>query len=182
MLYQILFLKVGETPSSHRVDFILEVVKDTFRLKEYMAMSDLSKKREDDNRSSGMLLEPQERPSCEQIATGKPPHSQRAQALLALDKGETQAEAGRLSGLSVGQVRYWLGRFRTNRMNIFPSESPETDPDAKAMKKSKKGKASKKAKKKDKKGKKKKAKRKDKKGKKKKAKKSKKRKKKTKKK
>ena len=139
-------------------------------------MSDLSKKREDDNRSSGMLLEPQERPSCKQIATGKPPHSQRAQALLALDKGETQAEAGRLSGLSVGQVRYWLGRFRTNRMNIFPSESPETDPDAKAMKKSKKGK------KKDKKGKKKKAKKKSKKGKKKKAKKSKKRKKKTKKK
>ena len=135
-------------------------------------MSDQSKKREDDNRSSGMLLEPQERPSCEQIATGKPPHSQRAQALLALDKGETQAEAGRLSGLSVGQVRYWLGRFRTNRMNIFPSESPETDPDAKAMKKSKKGK------KKDKKGKKKKAKKKSKKGKKKKAKKSKKRKKK----
>jgi len=133
-------------------------------------MSDQSKKHKDDSGSSGILLEPQERLACKQIATEKPPHSQRAQALLAIDQGETQAEAGRLSGLSVGQVKYWLGKFRKDRMNIFPSESPETDPDAKAMKKSKKGKK-KKAKKKDKKGKKKKAKKKDKKGKKKKGKK-----------
>jgi len=137
-------------------------------------MDDPSKKREDGNGSSGKLLEPQERVLCEQIANRQPPHSQRAQALLAIDKGETHAEASRLSGLSAGQVNYWLGRFRTSRMNIFPSESLKTDQqDTKSVKTSKKDK------KKDKKGKKKKSK---KKGKKKKAKKSKKRKKKSKKK
>ena len=140
-------------------------------------MSDQSKKREDANGSSGLLLEPQERLRCEQIATGEPPHSQRAQALLAVDRGETQAEAGRLSGLSAGQVKYWLGKFRKDRMDIFPSESLKTNQqDTKSVKTSKKGK------KKDKKGKKKKSKKKGKKGKKKKAKKSKKRKKKAKKK
>jgi len=140
-------------------------------------MEDLSKKLEDDNGSSGKLLEPQERLICERIAAGEPPHSQRALALLAVDQGETQAEASRLSGLSTGQVNYWLGRFRTSRMNIFPSESIKTDQlDTKSVKTSKKGK------KKDKKGKKKKSKKKGKKGKKKKAKKSKNRKKKSKKK
>ena len=140
-------------------------------------MDDPSKKREDGNGSSGKLLEPQERLLCEQIANREPPHSQRAQALLAIDKGETHAEASRLSGLSVGQVNYWLGKFRKDRMDIFPSESLKTDQqDTKSVKPSKKGK------KKDKKGKKKKSKKKDKKGKKKKAKKSKKRKKKSKKK
>ncbi len=139
-----------------------------------MAMDDPSKKREDDNGSSGKLLEPQERFICERIAAGEPPHSQRALALLAVDQGETQAEASRLSGLSVGQVNYWLGKFRKDRMDIFPSESLKTDQqDTKSVKTSKKGK------KKDKKGNKKKSK---KKSKKKKAKKSKKRKKKSKKK
>ena len=145
-------------------------------------MDDPSKKLEDDNGSPGKLLEPQERLICEQIATGVAPHSQRAQALLALDAGETEAEASRMSGLSDGQVKYWLARFRNDRMNIFPSESPEVDQQVEQDARSKKeesdaaeaetkAKTVKKDKKKDKKDKKKKAKKKDKKGKKKKAKK-----------
>ncbi len=78
------------------------------------------------------LLEPQERAGCQQIAVGDPPHSQRAQALLALDQGASQAEAARSSGLSAGQVRYWLGRFRQRRMEIFPADALEPGPTAAA--------------------------------------------------
>ena len=78
------------------------------------------------------LLEPQERAGCQQLAAGDPPHSQRAQALLALDQGASQAEAARSSGLSAGQVRYWLGRFRQRRMEIFPADALEPGPTAAA--------------------------------------------------
>ncbi len=48
------------------------------------------------------LLMPLERTVCEQIATGDTPHSRRAAALLALDQGATQVEAGERVGLSKG--------------------------------------------------------------------------------
>lgn len=73
----------------------------------------------------GQLLNAKERRLCEQLASGAAPHSQRAQAFLALDRGATQKSAGQVAGLSQGQVRYWLGRFRQSRMAIFPENTPE---------------------------------------------------------
>lgn len=69
-----------------------------------------------------MLLQPPEKVLCEQLAAGQAPHSQRAIALLALDAGATQTAAAGQSGQTVGQVRYWLGKFEKNRMSIFPEE------------------------------------------------------------
>jgi hypothetical protein len=68
------------------------------------------------------LFNSEERAIFNQIATMEPPHSWRAQALLAIDEGETQTEAGRQAGLTQGQVRYWLARFRKHRIAIFPEE------------------------------------------------------------
>ena len=87
------------------------------------------------------LLTPEERQVCTQIAAGEAPHSQRALALLALAQRVTQAEAGELSGLTEGQVRYWRDKFRQQRLSIFPenqlreaeprpsSTRPETRPE-----------------------------------------------------
>ena len=87
-----------------------------------MALDDLSNIHINDKDSSGNLLGPQEKIILEQIATGGPPHSQRAQSLLAIDAGVTQKIAALQSGLTVGQASYWLGRFRRERMGIFPEE------------------------------------------------------------
>jgi hypothetical protein len=70
--------------------------------------------------SSSDLLTSQEQAICKQIANREAPHSQRASALLALNGGSTQAQAAEGAGLSAGQVRYWLARFRKQRMDIFP--------------------------------------------------------------
>ncbi len=85
-------------------------------------MDDLNDKRVNNNESSENLLEPQEKLILEQIAAGGPPHSQRAQSLLAIDAGVTQETAALQSGLTVGQVSYWLSKFRRDRMGIFPEE------------------------------------------------------------
>jgi outer membrane biosynthesis protein TonB len=85
-------------------------------------MDDLSDKRENENEKTGNLLDPQERLILEQIVTGGPPHSQRAQSLLTIDAGVTQKTAALQSGQTVGQVSYWLGKFRRDRMSIFPEE------------------------------------------------------------
>ncbi len=68
------------------------------------------------------LLSSEERAVLSQIATKEPPHSRRAQALLAIDEGTTQTEAGRQAGLTLGQVRYWLIKFRKSGMSTFPEE------------------------------------------------------------
>ena len=68
------------------------------------------------------LLNSEERALLSQIATKEPPHSRRAQALLAIDEGTTQTEAGRQAGLTKGQVRYWLSKFRKSGMSAFPEE------------------------------------------------------------
>lgn len=67
-----------------------------------------------------LYLTSEERTACEQIATSQAPYSQRAQAILALADGASQAEAAQQSGLTENQVRYWLGRFRSKRLDIFP--------------------------------------------------------------
>ena len=86
------------------------------------------------------LLTPQERALCQQIATRDDLYSRRARALLALDDGTTQAEAGGRAGLSARRVRYWLAAFRKQRLDVFPARvleqtrtppkpsSPETPP------------------------------------------------------
>lgn len=68
------------------------------------------------------LLSAQERVILGQIAVQEPPFSQRAQALLAIDQGTTQSEAGRQTGLTRKQVRYWLDKFRQVRIAAFPEE------------------------------------------------------------
>ncbi len=85
-------------------------------------MDDLNDKRVNNNESSENLLEPQEKLILEQIAAGGPPHSQRAQSLLAIDAGVTQKIAALQSGQTVRQVSYWLSKFRRDRMGIFPEE------------------------------------------------------------
>jgi hypothetical protein len=90
--------------------------------KESIAMDDLSNIHENDKDPSGNLLGLQEKLILEQIAAGGPPHSQRAQSLLAIDTGVTQKIAALQSGQTVGQVSYWLSKFRRDRMGIFPEE------------------------------------------------------------
>ena len=68
------------------------------------------------------LLSSKEQAILSQIAAKEAPHSQRAQALLAIDEGATQADAGQQAGLTKGQVRYWLGKFRKDGTDIFPEE------------------------------------------------------------
>ena len=65
------------------------------------------------------LLLPEERKVCINMAQGDVPHNQRALALLALDQGVTQADASELSGLTIGQVRYWRDKYRQQRLEIF---------------------------------------------------------------
>jgi len=86
---------------------------------------------------SGHLLSPEERIECQWLTDGEGPDNQRAQALLALDEGATQATAGQHAGLTQGQVSYWLGKFRKSRMAIFseatltpaePQPGPEQPP------------------------------------------------------
>jgi len=68
------------------------------------------------------LLSYEERDILGKVATKDPPFSQRAQALLAIDEGTTQAAAGQQAGLTKGQMRYWLIKFRKVRIAIFPEE------------------------------------------------------------
>jgi hypothetical protein len=96
-------------------------------------MDDLSIKSDDENEAADLLLEPQEKLILERISSGQPPHSQRAKSLLAVDAGATQTTAAQHSGQTVGQVSYWLSKFRSERMNIFPQEllvqtEPESPP------------------------------------------------------
>jgi hypothetical protein len=77
---------------------------------------------EEENKSKGNLLTPEERAFCKQVVLGEAPHRQRAQALLAIDAGFTQPEAAIKSGLTKGQVRYWLEKFRRIRLDIFPKQ------------------------------------------------------------
>ena len=68
----------------------------------------------------GKLLTSQERDVCSLISEGDSINSQRAQALIAIDDGATHAQAGQRAGLSQGQVKYWLLKFRKMRLDIFP--------------------------------------------------------------
>jgi hypothetical protein len=117
---------------------------------------------QEQTQQGGNLLSEQERIAFKMIATGNDLHGQRAVALLAVDAGATQAEAARQAGLTPGQVKYWLGKFRQDRMQIFPEElltiesvgqPAEKAVESGKIKKSKKKKAKSKSSKKDKPGK-----------------------------
>jgi hypothetical protein len=86
----------------------------------------------------GRLLSEQEREAFKMISTGNDLHGQRAIALLAIDGGATQAQAAQQAGLTAGQVKYWLGKFRQVRMEIFPEQILKTDKAESQKKKSKK--------------------------------------------
>jgi hypothetical protein len=85
-----------------------------------MKTEESTQQRLEQKQTAGKLLSPEEREVFKQLAAGEAPWSQRALALLALDQGVTQVEAGELSGLTQGQVKYWLGRYRQNGLSIFP--------------------------------------------------------------
>ena len=80
----------------------------------------------------------------------------RARALLALYDAMTQAAAATHAGLTLPQMRYWLGRFRSKQLDCFSSlnddkPAKEKTKKAKKNKGDKKSKDAKKAKKADKK-------------------------------
>ena len=97
-------------------------MKETAEVKESSAVGDQIKNNKNDDESSGLHLKPQEKLILQQIAIGEPPYSQRAQSLLDIDAGVTHSTAAKVTGQTVGQVNYWLGKFREERMNIFPKE------------------------------------------------------------
>jgi Mg-chelatase subunit ChlI len=80
-----------------------------------------------DVEGEGKLLSSQEREAFKMISTGNDLHGQRAIALLAIDEGTTQEQAGQRAGLTTGQVKYWLGKFRRVRMDIFPEQVLNAD-------------------------------------------------------
>jgi hypothetical protein len=72
--------------------------------------------------SERTLLSSHEWQAINRIAQGDTIHSQRAKALIAIHNGATQAQAGKETGLTRGQVRYWLEKFRDQRLDIFPQD------------------------------------------------------------
>lgn len=79
---------------------------------------------EPSEKKTGKILTPAEREFCQKIATqGGSLHSQRAEALLLVDEGITQANACAMSDLSIGQLRYALTLFRKTGMQMFPKEA-----------------------------------------------------------
>lgn len=88
--------------------------------RKFMDEQELTKQGQKDEQVAGKLLSLDEQEVCEQLAAGEVPYSQRAQALLAIDVGATQTQAAQRAGLTNGQVKYWLGKFRQVRMDVFP--------------------------------------------------------------
>ena len=71
----------------------------------------------------GFLMAAAERKVHEAYASGEGARARRAQALLALDRGLSQVEAGRVAGLSDRRVRYWLARYRVEGTGIYDDEA-----------------------------------------------------------
>jgi outer membrane biosynthesis protein TonB len=107
------------------------------------------------------FLKPNEVTACKRLAVSDGADNKRATALLAVHTGATQVAAGEMSGLTSGQVRYIVRRFRVMRLDAlsFDMESKSSiaqtedvvavsvyNKPKKASKKSKKDKKLKKAK------------------------------------
>jgi CHAD domain-containing protein len=67
-----------------------------------------------------ILLTPEERALLQRASDIAGRHVRRARALLALDEGVTQKEAGRRAALSERRVRHWLAAFRRRGLEILP--------------------------------------------------------------
>jgi hypothetical protein len=75
------------------------------------------------------LLTAAERNVCRKIAAQNSGlASQRAAALLAIDKGTTWAAAGKQTALASGQIRYLMTAFRKRRMAVFSDEAAKKTP------------------------------------------------------
>ncbi len=92
-----------------------------------------------------LSIDKKTRKKLEKIAGLTHPDAARARALLALDDGLTQSAAATHAGLTLPQLRYWLGRFRSKQLECFSSLNDDKQAKLKA-KKSGKSKADKKAK------------------------------------
>ena len=68
------------------------------------------------------LLNTQQSWTLAQLAHREDTYGRRAKALIALHRGKTQADAGSASGLAPRTVRYWLARFRSEQLGIFPDK------------------------------------------------------------
>ena len=90
-------------------------------------------------------LDKKTRKKLAKIAEQTHPDAARARALLALDDGMTQSAAATHAGLTLPQMRYWLGRFRSKQFDCFSSMNDAT-PAKEKTKKAKKNKADKKSK------------------------------------
>lgn len=71
------------------------------------------------------LLTPAQVKRCKTIAASTNDYSARANVLLALHSGASQMQAATQAGLTIGQVRYWVARFRQLGMDAFPASSIE---------------------------------------------------------
>lgn len=71
--------------------------------------------------STGKQMTFEEVAICQIMTQYQKPHSQRAQALLALNEGLSQAQAAEQAGLTEGQVRYWSNKFGKIRLGVFPN-------------------------------------------------------------
>ena len=73
-----------------------------------------------EEKSIELFITEEESQVLEVLAQADVPHSQRAQAILAVDAGSTMEQAALVANLKLTQVRFWLGRFRNSRLSIFP--------------------------------------------------------------
>jgi len=69
---------------------------------------------------SPRLLTDSEQAACSSLAHRPDLHGRRARALISLDQGATQIEAGKVAQMSARWVRHWLASFRARRMRVFP--------------------------------------------------------------
>lgn len=103
------------------------------------------------------LLRPAQVTKCKKIVASESDFSSRAAILLAIHSGASQTEAAEQSDLTVGQVRYWVAKFRRDAMAAFPdttaspasvtkAEPVADEPNKKAKKSKSKDKAKKKTK------------------------------------
>jgi|GEM_PF-4421058 len=94
------------------------------------------------NSEPQLQLTPEERTACLAMANGDSLAARRAVALLALHEGATQPLAAERCGLSAGQVRYTLRRFREVRLQVLEAaignNAAENELQRKAIKAAKK--------------------------------------------
>ncbi len=104
-----------------------------------------------DNKHSPKLLKPREVTACKQLAASQLSDNQRAAALLAIHEGQTQSMAAATSGLSLGQVKYIVTRFRKLRLKALTAVDEVSAETVESVVESKTEKTKKKSDKKDKK-------------------------------